>query len=226
MITLEFSFDDSHILDQRVATLLEKYGFRGTFYIPSLPMFGTQSMTWREVKNLSARGHILGGHTVNHPMDMKQLNDEKLKFEIEENKTSVDFFINQTGIRPLEIKENPQPVTKFCYPRGRYDERVKQAVKDAGYLEARTTKVGCTDFPTDPFETETTLHLFPHRKEYDADLMTMFNRYLALALEKKDSYFHIWGHGWEIQEHNLWDVFEQMLQILAKKRDENLCTCK
>lgn len=221
-MVLEFSFDDAHILDLRVAKLLEKYGFRGTFYVPSLPMFENQSLTWKEIKNLSERGHIIGGHTVSHPVDIKLLDDEKLDFEIIENMTSVDFFINFNGI--TERRENPQPVTKFCYPRGRFDERVKDVVKKAGYKEARTTRVGCTDLPLDPFEKDTTLHLFPDRKEYDADLMTMFKRYLALALEKKNGYLHIWGHSWEINRHNLWDLFEEMLKILRQKCDENICT--
>lgn len=221
---LEFSFDDGHILDLRIASLLEKYGFRGVFYVPSLPMFGTQSMTWREVKQLAGRGHTIGGHTVSHPLDMKLLDDEKLDFEILENRTSIDFFINETKKNVGERVENPQPVDTFCYPRGRFDERVKEVVRKSGYKEARTTRVGCTDIPADLYEKDTTLHLFPDRKEYDADLMTMFNRYLALALEKNNGYFHIWGHGWEINRHNLWGVFEEMLKVLRQKCDENLCT--
>ncbi len=34
-----------------------------------------------------------------------------------------------------------RPVEMFCYPKGRYTQRVRQAVVDCGFLGARTTHV-------------------------------------------------------------------------------------
>ncbi len=214
---LVFSFDDGHITDLKLAKLLEKYGFTGTFYIPSMKMFNSQSLEWNEVRRLYEKGHQIGGHTINHPMDLKMLNENELDFEIGENKTSIEYFtqVQDNGLLPHDYKQ----VESFCYPRGRYNEIVIEAVKRAGFKEARTTKVLNTDLPDKPFEIETTLHLFPNRTEYEGkDLMTVFNEQLEIAEKKGDKgYFHIWGHSWEMNEHNLWETFETMLKILNQK---------
>jgi len=42
------------------------------------------------------------------------------------------------------------PVDFFCYPSGRYDERVVEAVRRAGFFGATTTEYGLAR-PSEPF---------------------------------------------------------------------------
>jgi len=217
---LLFSFDDTHILDLKVARLLEKNGFKGIFYRPSLPVNGMQNLEWKEVRQLADRGHTRGGHTISHPHDLKKIEDDKiLEFEIFENRTSCYFFVNNDLNNPSKSIENPKDIYTFCYPRGRFDSRVKNKVKEAGYKEARTTKVLNTDLPKDLFETNPTIHLHPARKEYQGkNLLDVFKEQLKIAESKGEKgYFHIWGHSWELQQYNLWETFEEMLKILSVK---------
>ena len=47
-----------------------------------------------------------------------------------------------SGSRAILRREYGVPVANFCYPAGRYDQRVIAAVKSAGYLAATTTDEG------------------------------------------------------------------------------------
>jgi hypothetical protein len=62
---VSLSYDDGLPLHpQVVGPLLEKYGFRGTFYTPLNSDLMQSPLPWRK---LAARGHELGNHTVFHP---------------------------------------------------------------------------------------------------------------------------------------------------------------
>ena len=73
---------------------------------------------WR-VRALLAAGWELDAHSLTHP-DLRKLDKTALAFELIESKAAVERI---TG----------RPCRTFAYPYGLYDERVVQAVADAGY---------------------------------------------------------------------------------------------
>lgn len=198
---ISFSFDDGSQQDFRTQELLRKYGFaeQTIFYIPS-----KSELTWDGIRELAEYSEI-GGHTVHHPMDMKLLTDENMAAEIKINKYELEVV---TG----------KPVLSFCYPRGRFDENVKKAVMDAGYIEARTTRVMQTFASGDAYEKDTTIHMNP-RDEYNG------KHWLEVAKDMLGltggagviDYFHVWGHSWEIEKNNDWHHFETLLELLSDK---------
>lgn len=200
-LKLVFSFDDGYVEDLRVAELLEKYGFQGIFFIPT-----RTELSEDQIRKLAEK-HIIGGHTVNHPMDMKELTEEQIQFEIEDNR---EWLREITG----------QEVEVFCYPRGRYDERVIAALKRAGYLEARTTAIGWHfGVPEDPYRVPTTAHIF-NRREYngmrwqDYSKM-MFDKAMHSARKFGNGHFHLWGHTKiEIERFNWWEDLENLLKYI------------
>ena len=200
-LILEFSFDDGHFLDKKVARLLEKYGFTGTFFVPNVSIFDHKSLALVEAREMAKNGHKFGGHTKTHPSDMKLLDEEELKEEITQNKMYVEMFI---------MKEQ---IDYFCYPKGKYNEGVIEALKKAGFKKARTTDVGQTTVPKNLFRWGTTVHIHPSRDEYKGQ------NWLEYAKEKfKESqtggYFHCWGHSEEINRYNLWDEFDELLKFV------------
>ncbi len=198
---IEVSVDDGHLLDLRVASLLDKYGLPGIFFIPTKAM---RQLSEEQIKELSTR-HEIGGHTENHPMDLKALPHPVLKSEIESNKQWLEGI---TG----------KDVTAFCYPRGRFNEAVKKTVQDAGFTWARTTKIFCLEKPTDMFEVDTAIHFFPGRSEYDGDtnLLKMVSDGLQLASSMPNGFFHLWLHSKEIEEHHLWEELEESLALMGE----------
>jgi peptidoglycan/xylan/chitin deacetylase (PgdA/CDA1 family) len=82
---------------------------------------------WR-VRNLIAAGWELDAHTLTHP-DLTTLDDARLWHEVD-------------GSRVALRRKFRVPVDFFCYPAGRYNARVINAVKLAGFLGATTTNYG------------------------------------------------------------------------------------
>lgn len=186
------SWDDGHPLDIRIADLLQKYNLPGTFYIPGMVFEPL-------VLDLSKKGFEIGGHTVTHPSDLKQLSDEELLWEIVENKKALE---NETG----------QKINSFCYPRGRYDNRALDILKSLGFTHARTTEILALPYPenhspTPDLKAKTSIHVY-QRKEYgDLDWLSWAYNLVAQAVEN-DLVFHIWGHSWEIDRDKNWGKLE------------------
>jgi peptidoglycan/xylan/chitin deacetylase (PgdA/CDA1 family) len=193
-ITVTTSWDDGNPLDFKVAELLKQYGLRGIFYIP-----GVSSLSDDEIRLLAEYGEI-GGHTVHHYMDLKQLSDSDLDYEIGENKRQLERIIDG-------------PVTSFCYPRGRFDERVIMAVQRAGYQDARTTRVLAID-SANVFRTDTSVHVFP-RSEYGQREWEDVAKELADRAATHGGVFHLWGHAAELERLGYWSRLEDFFKWLT-----------
>jgi len=108
---IEISCDDGNLLDFKIAEKLESLGLNCTFYLPS-----NCELSTKDIQRLAQKFEI-GGHTYSHFQDLKKIvNDEYLEYEIKANK---DWLEELTG----------KKINKFCYPRGRYNERVIKFVK-------------------------------------------------------------------------------------------------
>ncbi|MGD9737269.1 MAG: polysaccharide deacetylase family protein [Solirubrobacterales bacterium] len=105
-----------------------------TFALPQLRKHG-----WAGVLNLKAEGSDLydsnveamlaagwelAAHTIHH-LDLTELGPEELEEEV-------------AGSRAILRREYGAPVKNFCYPAGRFDQTVIEAVEAAGYAGATT----------------------------------------------------------------------------------------
>lgn len=79
---ITFTFDDGGVSFYTIiAPILEKYGFKGIFYI-STSFIGTEGFLNRDqIKELYERGHIIGNHSHSHPPIMSSLNRKELSQE-------------------------------------------------------------------------------------------------------------------------------------------------
>lgn len=206
MPRFEISIDDAHTCDLRVASMLERHRLRGMFYVPatSRGRRGINGLTDKEILLLSKK-HDIGFHSFSHPEDIKVISDpEELDVQVTRGRKELESLIGR-------------PVTSFCYPRGKHSPRVREAVKKAGYAEARTVNVGATTLKgTDPFQKPTTVHVHPSREEYGNKPWWHYGfERLNMALQNGDEgYFHLWGHGWEIEKFNQWDELDKFLNII------------
>ena len=191
------SVDDGGELDIFVAELLKESGIKGIFYIPT-----NCDLSVEQIKAL-AKDFEIGGHTEHHYQDLKLLNDETLYNEINNNKIWLENIIGRK-------------ITKFCYPRGRYDERVKNAVKKAGYKEARITKVFCLDFPKDKFEIATSIHCCPIRPEYKGANWLELAKIAIKEVVKNGGRFELWLHSEEIMRYGEIEKLKKVLTFISK----------
>ena len=197
-ITCVTSWDDGSILDFKLVTLLKKYNLQATFFIPS-----NCELSERQIKELG-KDFEIGGHTITHPMDLKQLTDYHLYDEISGNKRWLEYLLDRE-------------IDYFCYPRGRYNEKVIEELKSCGFKKARTTVVGNINEPVDSYRINTSIHVFPNRVEYHGrNWVEVANELWEKALNTENSQFHIWGHSWELTKFDLWDDLEQLFKNITK----------
>lgn len=215
------SWDDGHALDLRLAELLDKYGIKGTFYVP-INNAEHPVMLPSELDVIAGRFEI-GGHTVNH-IYLNTLSEEDARSEVGECKTMLEDRLGRA-------------VDAFCYPGGKYSQRDIRLVSDAGFLFGRTTRLLHTNYPLQPHLMDTSMQAFHHssvtltkhclkagfmlpiaeqaffykgNKNFPLLAEVLLNKVLA-----NGGVFHLWGHSWEIDEFGLWNELEAVLKMLA-----------
>lgn len=136
--TAALTFDDGfqNVLDHAVPVLRE-LGFKATFFLITSKVGTEHFVSWDEARALAAQQFEIGSHSVSHA-DLVGLDDEALKRELTESR---DTIARETGRAP----------SLFCYPMGRFDERVRRAVRDAGYRAACATNPPADAAPGDPY---------------------------------------------------------------------------
>jgi len=207
------SWDDGTVTDIRLAELLEKYGIKGTFYIPK--SYPDNLLPKEDIVALGKEFEI-GAHSVTQPY-LTKITPVEAKREIEESKTYLEDLLGHS-------------VAMFCYPRGAYNENIKKMVRDCGFVAARTCNHGGFGLPVDPYEWQITLHasngspfmtLRIWRKsgisiksllDWESRAKLLFN----LALEKGGIY-HMWGHSQEFERKNEWGKLERVLDYISNR---------
>jgi len=193
--TIECSIDDGSALDFKSAELLKKYDLPATFFVPL-----STELTWEAIQELGEDFEI-GGHTISHPQDLKALEFSEMREEIEGGKHRLEAILGRT-------------ITKFCYPRGRYNEQVIHFVKKAGFKEARTTRVLEINVVC-PFRKATTIHVFNGRKEYQGK---GWEHWAYKLWKLEPPYFHIFWHSWEVERDGQWEALEKFLKHVKQER--------
>jgi peptidoglycan/xylan/chitin deacetylase (PgdA/CDA1 family) len=123
------SFDDGYHSVAAVALpILAEHDWAGVLNLKVGNVGEPGGLTERQVRRLLAAGWELGAHTITHP-DLRTLDDAGLEREVR-------------GSRAVLRRRFGVPVDFFCYPAGRYDDRVVAAVRRAGFLGATTTDEG------------------------------------------------------------------------------------
>jgi len=130
VLTFDDAYENFH---GRVYPLLVEFGFPATLYVPvdfvdgvmKGPLRGAEflpSCTWSQLEEMVGEGLLtVGSHTLSHP-DLCAVSEDRARREI------------QTSRHRLEIRLG-RPVDSFCYPKGRWSERL-EAIVGANYRSA------------------------------------------------------------------------------------------
>ena len=198
--------------------MLKEHGLKATFYVaPENQEFAKQDLlSFPEIRDLSQDFEV-GAHSMTHRR-LPTISEQEAAREIIESKAVLEQVIGK------EIKV-------FCYPGGAYTKLHVQLVKDAGYRYARTV-TRHTFTMDDPHEAGTSVHVYNHGfgldlwrtarfmkfqpvkvlrcLEWDALAKAMFDQVI-----KEGGIYHIWGHSWEIDEHDDWERLENVFRYIS-----------
>lgn len=147
---IAITFDDGfENVASVAASIMARYGLRGTVYIisgmvgrttqwtdgevelPPMPL-----LTWAQIKALQAERWEIGAHSVTHGF-LTQCSQTDLRRELRESKATLE-------------KRLGTQVEAFAYPQGDYDRRVVTETRLAGYTAATTVDQGRASLDDDP----------------------------------------------------------------------------
>jgi hypothetical protein len=129
-----FTVDDGGVSSLHIADTIEQHGWRGYFLITT-DRIGTEGfMTAADLRELHARGHVVGSHSCSHPYRMAELPAAELDGEWARSVDCLRFILGA-------------PVTSASVPGGFYAPRVAKSAAKAGIhtlftSEPTTTVVG------------------------------------------------------------------------------------
>ena len=93
------SFDDSHEEHFSVAAKeMEKYGFRGVFFVMTIAIDKPNYLSSQEINALASNGHVIACHTYDHPL-LTRLKDDDWNKEIDRPKK----LLEQITGKPSEL---------------------------------------------------------------------------------------------------------------------------
>lgn len=222
-LVITTSWDDGHPCDLQLADLLDRYGLPATFYVPRNSQRPT--LDAHHVRGLSQRFE-LGAHTIDH-MRLTTLPDAVARQQVAASKAWTEEVSGEACLM-------------FCPPQGAFHRRHVRLFEELGFGGYRTVEMGALSRPRpigNCLEMPTTLQAHPHavsvyfrnavrRRRLPALWLAMRHatagswveraRLLAAEAQALGGVFHLWGHSWEIDEHDQWEPLEQVLQMLAE----------
>lgn len=202
---LTFSYDDGVAADKRLLAIFDKYGLKGTFNLNS-KRFDCAEWHGRmdEADTLSTFkncGQEVALHGARHIFLDKVPLPEAIK-EVADNRAYLEEKFG-TIVRGM------------AYAYSGYNEDIKRVLKDLGVAYARTTRsTNSFQIPNDWLE------LNPTCKHKDENFKGLADKFLSsspLDTQKhRESWlFYIWGHSFEFDDDNNWDLIENFAKRVA-----------
>jgi peptidoglycan/xylan/chitin deacetylase (PgdA/CDA1 family) len=122
------TFDDGCETDLLVAApILRSLNFNATFYITYGFLDTPGYLSREQLRKLSDLGFEIGCHSMTHAY-LSDLDDAGLQREIAESKVYLEHMLDR-------------PVDHFSCPGGRFDRRVEEVAKAAGYRSVATSRL-------------------------------------------------------------------------------------
>lgn len=116
MITFDDTVEEQYSLG---ATEMNKYGFKGVYFIMTVSMNRPRYMSKEQIKSLSDSGHVIAAHTWDHHMVTKYTGED---------------WDTQLAKPKKKLEEiTGKPVQYFAYPFGLWNQAAIPELKNKGY---------------------------------------------------------------------------------------------
>lgn len=209
---LTLSYDDGVEQDIYLMEILNRYGLKCTFnlnsgrFAPDGTVYepGTihRRMTEKQALELYREsGHEVAIHGLTHPR-LERLPVDGVTFEIAQDRRNLETLFERQ-------------VRGMAYPFGSFSDEVVEVLKRCGVVYARTTvSTGKFDIPTDWLRMPATCH------HNNPSLMEYAEKFAALPDQGREAkLFYLWGHSYEFEQNNNWDVIERFAASIGGRDD-------
>ena len=200
---LTMSYDDGRIQDRRLVQIFNRYGIRGTFHLNSGRLGEENRIHPEEIPELY-RGHEVACHTVTHPT-IARCPLPEVAAEVLEDRQALEKI---TGM----------PVRGMSYPNGSFSDEIVSLLPGSGIRYSRIT--GSSEaftLPADPYRWQATCH-------HNHDLLELGDRFLALFKTQYLYLMYVWGHSYEFDDRDNWDLMEEFCRTMGGKEEIWYCT--
>lgn len=208
---LTLSYDDGVETDIRLIEIMKKHGLLGTFNINSgafapegtVYPAGTIHRRMSESQVLETfrdSGMEVAVHAYTHPF-LDQLSPSLATAEIVRDREKIEEMFG--GV-----------VRGMAYPFGTYNSTVVGILRDCGIAYSRTVKT--TEkfgLPEEPLTLDPTCH------HNNPRLFELADKFLRSKTPYQAEMFYLWGHSYEFDGNNNWDVIERFAELMGGRED-------
>ena len=199
---LTMSYDDGKLQDERLLSIFNKYGIKGTFNLN----FGLMSLKntpprfeKEQIKELY-KGHEIATHSLTHPT-VARCPMTAVAREILEDRKGLE---EATGML----------VRGHAYPNGSYNEEIKTLFGQLGIAYARVVETtGKFELPEDFMEWKATCH------HNDPRLMELAKEFAEFKKPQYLKLMYVWGHSYEMTITDGWADWELFLKQVSGHKD-------
>lgn len=203
------SYDDGVIFDEKLIEIMSKNGLKGTFNLNS-KLLAESDGQWvmtqdKAFKLYKESGNEIALHGARH-LSLTEVDSAVALLEVLDDRR---FF-----------EEKLQKIVYgMAYAFGSYNEKTFEILKNCGVRYSRTVEqTESFDLPENWLEWNPTAH---HNNQ---NLMTLAKRFIE---EKQSHYFwrnkpmlfYLWGHSYEFNSNNNWQVIEEFAELVGNRKD-------
>lgn len=198
---LTLSYDDGVEQDEKLIGIMKQNGLKGTFNLNS--------------GRFAAEGFVYPAGQVHRPLSeakARQLYSDP-DVEVAIHGLTHPFFeripANRMVYEAVKDRENLERlfgkiVTGMAYPYGTYSDDVLRVMADCGITYSRTVA------QTEGFDLPLNwLALNPTCRHANPNLMPLLERFTAARPGGNPQMYYLWGHSYEFEQFNNWDIIER-----------------
>ena len=204
---MTFSYDDAVIFDERLIEIMRRYGLKGTFNVNAGMLskdFYRRMSKDEAVKLYEESGMEVAMHGYMHEFLAGSTGADIIK-EYYQDKIELESIFGKI-------------MRGGAYAFGVVSDEIVGVLKTLGLSYFRTTAcTGGFDVPTD------WLRCGPTCRHADPKLMQLLDAFLAETPDKiynaKPRLFYLFGHSYEFEDNNNWDLIENFCKKVAEHDD-------
>ena len=195
------SYDDGVNADKKLVKLMADRKIKGTFNLNSGWIGRTGRLNDEEIaKFYLDSGMEVATHGLYH-LHIAGLTDPQIIKEVADDRRNLENITGRT-------------VRGMAYAYGEYNERVISGASSCGIVYSRTVRSTHNfNLPSRWMELNPTCH------HNDKALPDLWERFTAENADFFPTLFYLWGHAYEFDSDNNWDMIESFLDKAANRDD-------